>query len=164
MTNPSKKSLRKCGMITRSLTLSTLLILPYSGRLGKQCFEAKWYPIPLPKKSSVGNILKQVKLYVPPKLYCPTKTLQKIERFGGPSKTILTCGQRHRKDPSHQSLQELQYHKYGKKAGNLLARLCKGQQTLTHIASVKDNKGNIATSPKDINAILERCYAPPLWA
>lgn len=59
----------------------------------------------------------------------------------------------------HQSLLDLQYHKFGNKAGTILTHLCKGQQNATHIAALKDNLGKLATSPKDISASLENFCA-----
>lgn len=62
----------------------------------------------------------------------------------------------------HQSLLDLSYHKYGNKSGKLLARLCKGPHTSTHITVLKDPSGNLTSSPKDINLILEQFY-PALY-
>lgn len=59
----------------------------------------------------------------------------------------------------HKSLSDLQYHKFANKAGKLLARLCKGPHTPTHIQALKDIQGKITSVPKDINLILERFYA-----
>lgn len=56
----------------------------------------------------------------------------------------------------HQSFLDLRYHMFGNKPGKLLARLCKGPHTPSHITTLKDNSGNLTSSPKNVNLILEK--------
>lgn len=59
----------------------------------------------------------------------------------------------------HQSFLDLNYHKYSNKSGKLLARFCKGPHTATHITALKNGSGNLTSTPKNLNLILEQFYA-----
>lgn len=54
---------------------------------------------------------------------------------------------------------QLQLHKFGNKAGKLLARLSKGMYLPTHITALHNPDGIFSTSPKDITRTLETFYA-----
>lgn len=50
-------------------------------------------------------------------------------------------------------------HKFGNKAGKLLARLCKGPFWPTHITSLRDTSGTIRSTPQDINKVMLQYYS-----
>lgn len=50
-------------------------------------------------------------------------------------------------------------HKFGNKAGKLLARLCKGPYRPMHITSLQDTAGNIKSSQQDINKAMLQYYS-----
>lgn len=53
---------------------------------------------------------------------------------------------------------DLKLHKFGNKAGKLLARLTKGPHKQTYITTLKNDKDQLTTSPPEIAEILENFY------
>lgn len=53
---------------------------------------------------------------------------------------------------------DFQYHKYGSKAGKLLAHLSMGYRIAAHIFTLKDVHSMLTLCTKDINHILDRFY------
>lgn len=50
-------------------------------------------------------------------------------------------------------------HKFGNKAGKLLAILCKAPFCPTHITSLRDTSGTINSTPHDINKVMLQYYS-----
>lgn len=50
-------------------------------------------------------------------------------------------------------------HKFGNKAGKLLARLCRGPFRPTHITSLRDTSGTIHSTPQDIKKAILQYYS-----
>lgn len=54
---------------------------------------------------------------------------------------------------------QLHFHKFGNKAGKLLARLSKDTYLSKHFTALHNPDSTLSTSPKDINKTLETFYA-----
>lgn len=111
---------------------------------------------PLTKRESSIITMKRVIAYVRPNPNYSMSTLPWTETSDEKPNKISTYGLTHRIHKSHLNLK---YHKYGNKPGKLLAKLCKGNHTPTHILLLKDTQGTTASSSKGIIMILERYYA-----
>lgn len=62
-------------------------------------------------------------------------------------------------DSAKTSYSTLYFHRFGNKAGKLLAKLCAGPRRPTYISALKNTTGSHFTSPAEISKVLADYYS-----